>query len=210
MQVVLSVDVAALQAGREENVAHGFMVVAEHEVAPKLRLGEPWLDGGGSAAIVIRPDLDAVDEGRIWLAASLAAAQAVDGKIAWPDTVFDERGAVARVNVTSVLAGPTIRFAVVSVRQADSAEGWSERLADVVNALERTLLQPAIAAEVDVRLMHRGARVQVGLMPRGDVVGTLVGVSTSGAARLEMGSGRVQELPVGQARALAPVSPSAR
>jgi biotin-(acetyl-CoA carboxylase) ligase len=203
-QVVLSVDVAALQLGREQEAPHGAMVVTDHEVAPKVRLGEAWTGGGHAAAFVLRPDLAAAAEGVLWMAASLAFADALDGQIRWPDTVLMSDESVGRVNVNTTLAGPVIKLAVVSVR-ISSARDWPQVVARTANALEAGLAAADLSGRVEARLLDMGARVRVGLMPRGETVGVVTGITPTGAISLEMGSGRIGDLPVGQARILEPV-----
>ena len=203
-QVVLSVDVAALQLGREQEAAHGALLVAEQEVAPKVRLGEPWTEGGQAAAFVLRPDLPATYEGRLWLAAVMAMAEAIDGRVRWPDTVVAAGVDAARVNVTSTLVGPAIGLAVLSFRVPDVG-AWPAILARLANGLETLLVADDLVDRTDALLVDLGSRVRIGLMPRGETIGIVAGVTPTGALRLEMGSGRLADLPVGQARSLNPM-----
>ena len=202
-QVVLSVDVAALQLGREQEAPHGTMVVTDHEVAPKTRLGEPWTVDGHAAAFILRPDLAAAHEGVLWMTAALAFAEAVNGQIRWPDTVMVDDDS-ARVNVTTTLDGPLIRLVVASIRTSNS-ENWPQVLASTANAAEAALAADDVAGRIESRLLDIGSRVRVGLLPRGETVGTVAGVTTTGALRLETGSGRIADLPVGQAGTLEPL-----
>lgn len=122
----------------------------------------------------------------------------------WPDTIVSGSDGVARTTVTAVLAATMMEFCVVSVRRSADEPGISDWLADFAAELERALDPDCeLANELDSLLMHCDSTVRVRLLPRGEVVGKPLGVTASRGLRLETGSGRVDELPIGRARDLA-------
>lgn len=203
-EVVLTVDVAALQWGRQSDAPHGALLVADHEAVPRVRLGRPWTGGGHAAAFLVRPDLPVDQEGRLWLAAGLALSRHLGGEVLWPDMVVAD-GAGSVVNLTTVLRPGGIDLAVMSFRTTVSKD-WTTDLARIANELEVALGLADLNVHYAERCPLIGSEVEVKLMPRGEVVARVVGISESGALRLEMGSGRVGDLPVAEVRALTTVS----
>lgn len=203
-QVVLTVDVAALQWARQGEASHGAVIVADQEAVPRTRLGRPWTGGGHAAAFVVRPDLAVDQEGRLWLAAGLALSRHLGGEVIWPDIVV-AGGVGSVVNVTTVLKPGAIDLAVMSFRTPTS-KGWSTDLARIANELETLLGLVDLHDRYTERCPLIGSEVEVKLMPRGEVVARVVGITATGAIQLEMGSGRVGDLPVAEVRSLTTVS----
>ncbi|NNF65773.1 MAG: hypothetical protein HKN07_16125 [Acidimicrobiia bacterium] len=203
-EVVLTVDVAALQWARQRDAPHGAVLVADHEAVPRIRLGRPWTGGGHAAAFVVRPDLTVDQEGRLWLAAGLALSRHLGGEVIWPDMIV-AGGAGWAVNVTTVLRPGAIDLAVMSFRTPVSKDRAMD-LARIANELEVALDLADLIEEYSERCPLIGSEVEVKLVPRGEVVARVVGISESGALRLEMGSGRVGDLPVAEVRTLTTVS----
>lgn len=204
--VVLSVEVAAQQWGRQGGAAHGALVVSESEVAPKGRMSLPWTVGGQAAAFVLRPhDLAPENEGRLWVAAGLALAKVLEGTVRWPDLVISGE-ATCSINVVTLLGPGKVELAVVAVRIPPGVlSEWSRFLARLALAFEQTLASDNLVDSYLERFPLVGTEVEVSLMPRGVVAATVAGVSASGSIRLAMGSGRIGELPVSQTRWVTPV-----
>jgi BirA family biotin operon repressor/biotin-[acetyl-CoA-carboxylase] ligase len=103
--------------------AHGGVVIAERQTAGRGRQGRPWASppGGLWMSVLARPNMDAVNVGRLGIALALAAAEAVSiegglsAGVRWPNDVVVGDRKVGGVLVETELVGDEVRAAVLSL-----------------------------------------------------------------------------------------------
>lgn len=220
-KIGLSVEAEASSWIGEGGALDGSVVALDTEIAGRGRLGEPWQADVGDAlavGVVVRPEVSIGDQGLLWLAALVAAADAVDTStgptsgLAWPDGVVaaDGSGPVASVNVVTRLGPGRIDHAVLAVRfrlspldlgptdrpvlvdrAADAVDGAVGLLdGDRTELLERTT----------DRLVHLGRRVRATLLPRGESRGEVTAIDPDGCLVLRSPTGMLERIPVDRVR----------
>jgi BirA family biotin operon repressor/biotin-[acetyl-CoA-carboxylase] ligase len=215
LPVAVSAEAIALAWARQEAAPAGAVVVVDHEISPRGRLGRLWerpQERTATLAMVWRPTLPLERADLAWAAASLGLVRALDAHIDgapprlwWPDQVIDESGRVVGAVRAEIQLGPgQITSAVVTARVDLDAVGAPDRT-DVLALVEVELAR--VAGELDgapqelplaweVRSALTGRRVIAHLLPRGEVRGTVAGVDPQGALELVSATGLRQRVPI--------------
>lgn len=225
-RVAVSAGAMALAWARQEQAPAGATVVAEREVYPLGRLGEPWPgrpETTLACAMILRPQLASHLADMVWLVGGMAlleGAEKTSGRSLgtwWPDRVVDaEDGQTVGLVKAEVQLGPgTVRSAVVTMRvdldrlELDRRDG--DGLVDAAgSALDRAAAwldqgpdgcNEAVAA-YQRRCLLLGSRVKIILLPKGETRG--VARAVDGAAQLELVSatGMVERVTVDMLRRL--------
>lgn len=215
LPVAVSAEAIALAWARQEAAPAGAVVIVDHEISPRCRLGRLWervQERTATLAMVWRPTIpiEAVD--LAWAAASLGLVRALDAHIDgppprlwWPDEVVDESGRVAGAVRAEIQLGPgRVTSAVVTARVDLDAVGAPDP-ADVLALVEVELARAA--GELDgapqdmplaweARSALLGRRVNAHLLPRGEVRGTVAGLDPHGALELVSTTGLRQRVPI--------------
>ena len=221
----MSVEALAAAWARTENAPAGSVVIAETEVAARLRGGVPWKLAGPQAlsmAVVVRPDIAPMQEALLWAAASLAVAEAittttgVENGAIWPDSVTRsaEEPPSCSVNVLAQLGPGAIDHVVVSVRadlEALAIESTEPSRAALVSAISAALGRTVgqleddpvalIESFTDVCLIMDQS-VQVKLLPRGEARGRVTAVDRDGFLVLESSTGMLERIAPASLRSL--------
>ena len=213
--VAINAEALALAWIRQEGAPTGAIVVPDHEVSPRGRLGRLWThpqERTAVLAMVWRPDLDAVGADLVWLAAGLgllAGARALTGNPAlglwWPDQLVDAgEDEIGQVRAEVQLGPGRVTSAVVTARLDLGAFGDVDR--DVaINAMTEGLLEAMSLGDGDpARLLdrYRGACVLTGrtvvahLLPRGTARGKVAGFDALGRLELASTTGLVEKIPL--------------
>lgn len=193
--LAVTVEAAALEWARRRDAPIGSIVLADSEVSPRRMRGVPVFDRGPALAFVVAAG---DTESLLTLRAVVALVEALgaDYTCGWPNTVL--RGSEVVGVIAVELLAPRFERHVAALRWRDVAVDESTiaievarrfELADVVSRF--TALCPWIDREV-----------RVDLTPRGTVDGVVRGIASSGSLQLEMGSGRVGDLPAEQVLAV--------
>lgn len=214
--VAINAEALALAWARQESGPAGSVVVVDHEISPRGRLGRLWPHPAERTAVVAmvwRPDLTADQADLVWLGASLgllAAARQVAGDsamcgLSWPDVLVDaDEQRVGEVRAEVQLGPGRVTSAVVTARLDVAALGALDRDA-VLDAMIDGLGAGAaeLATGVDrLRETYRsccvltGRRVTARLLPRGVARGTVRGVDASGRLELVSSTGLVEPIAV--------------
>ncbi len=195
--VALTVEAVALGWLRQRAAPHGAVVVADVEVAPRTRRGDPWpAPGALRAAVVVRPELAAEAADVLWAHALLAAASACDAAPWWPDGVRRRGADVGSVRVASQLGPGRVESAVLTFRLRGGDR--EALLAGLVGRLDDVLGRPPESVVAAYRTADplAGRAVRVNLLPRGTVRGTARSIDASGAYAVEGATGRPRLLAV--------------
>lgn len=218
----MSVEAIASAWARSEQAPDGAVVVLESEVSGRLRGGLPWTLGAGRGlmlAMVVRPDIDPLQEALLWLPASLAASDAltaitnVPHVVLWPDRVAarhpqvrDETARCA-VSVLVQLGPGRVEHSVFATRIDLQGLTESERegvtadsfIPHYVESVRRhlKLLETdldALLSEYSDRCAHMGERVRAELLPRGEARGQVAAVDRDGFLVLESPTGMLERI----------------
>ena len=199
--VLLSTAVTAADWARS-GAPHGAVVVADYQIAPRGRAGQPWkvTPGQGlSFALVLRPQVESTREGWLYVAVLAGLADACgDGvTIHWPDEVRRDGARVAAVGLEIKLGGLTVKWAVANILIADAQPPRGELLRSILEAIDARLPSPTravlddyeplcrtIGRDVRIRLLGASSRIQ----------GRAAGILDDGALVVETEEGR--EVPV--------------
>ncbi len=224
----VSVNAAALALAwaRREGAAAGSVVVVDHEISPRGRLGRLWPhppERTAVLAMVWRPVLGADEADLVWLAASLgllAAARSLaagaDIGLWWPDAlVVDDGLRIGEVRAEAQLGPGQVTSAVVTARVDLHALGSPDRdtaiTAMVAGQAEWAGRLDADAEEVRVAYREActltGQRVMARLLPRGLARGAVRGVDGNGRLELESSTGFVERIPVDNLDRLEAIAP---
>lgn len=212
--VAVSVEQLALAWLRSEGAQSGSIVLVDHEIGPRQRLGVPWRVHSAqsvSYAAVLRCRLPIEDESLLWITALLAAARSFEAiamsapALGWPDLLIaaDEKqgGSVA---IEAQLGPGIVQSAIVSVRintellptprhgARPMAQAFGQQLNHMVGQLETT--RADLLSEYDTRSALIGRRVRVRLLPRGDTRGTVGPVTAAGNLPLVSPTGMIELL----------------
>jgi len=213
--VAVSAEALALAWARQEDAPAGSVVVVDHEISPRGRLGRLWphpAERTAVLAMVWRPAIASSAADLVWAAASLGLLRAVhslgDGDepaLWWPDEVHDGDGRLLGAVRAEVQLGPgRVTSAVVTGRiDLDQAGGRSRE--DVLVEVEGALA--AVAAVLDgdpdalraachERSALAGRRAVAHLLPRGEVRGEVAGIDPDGGLVLRSATGLHQRVPI--------------
>lgn len=212
--VAVSAEALALAWARQEGAPTGSVVVVDHEISPRGRLGRLWPhppERTAVLAVVWRPALGPEAADLVWAAASLglcrAAARLLGAPtlVSWPDEVVDAEGQLIGAVRAEVQLGPgRVTSAVVTARldlDRLGSRGREAVLAVVAEALAAVAIDldldpAALRAAADGRSSLAGHRVIAHLLPRGEVRGVAHGVDGRGALSVVSSTGLVQTVPV--------------
>ena len=210
--VALSVEALLHQWARQSAAPAGAAVVADTEIAARGRGGVEWRTSDAVAVSVLaRPEeLDPSSGDVSWLAASLAAVDALDGlrsgnrSCLWPDLILSEPhdGLDVAVNAACTLGPGRVEFVALTVR-----------IGPLTSARERTGITDALlrhlrirAAELDdpasildayrSRCSTLGQAVEVRLLPHGTMRGMAEGIDEAGRLVLASPTGLEEQIPV--------------
>jgi len=195
--VLLSTAVSAAEWARA-GAPRGSVVVADYQIAPRGRAGQPWKITPGESlgfALVLRPKLEADREGWLYAVVLTALADVCgDGaRIQWPDEIHRDGDFLAGVGMEVRLGGMGVKWAVANllIREAQPPRG--ELLKSVLEAIDarlagdpRAVLQDydplcrTIGRDVRIRLLGGATRLQ----------GKAIEVLDDGALVLETDNGR--------------------
>ncbi len=190
---LLSTEAAAMAWARA-GAPSGSVVVADYQASPRGRGGLPWTVRPGHGlgfTLLLRPDLAPEREGWPYVAALLALHDVVgteDSGIAWPDGVHATSGEVlARLGVYVELGPMRTEWVTVTVLVEDARPPRAALLAELVDAVDNRLAQPAeqVLADYLPRCTALGQRLLARLIPMGpggpEVLGEAVDVLPDGA-----------------------------
>ena len=139
----------ARQAVRE-GAADGTVVITDHQIAGRGRLGREWVSPPGSNltfSIILYPKLEHLP--RLTLVACLAIARSIEEvtflatSIKWPNDVQIGGRKVSGVLVESDVAGDKVKSAIVGIALNVNLDiGTIPEIADIATSLERELGVP--------------------------------------------------------------------
>jgi biotin-(acetyl-CoA carboxylase) ligase len=218
----MSVDALAAAWARQEAAPHGSVVTVATEIAGRRRGGIPWTIGkpdGLMMAMVTRPRIEPRQEALLWLAVTLAAAEAIEAvsgrlhRVLWPDSVSNiEADPVCYTNVGVQLDPSRIEHAVLSVRADLNRAGIDDRerlLTELIAALEVTMAQleadPLVVMETfseSYALIDRP--VTATLLPRGSARGRIAAIDHNGDLVLESTTGMLERIMASKLRHVEP------
>lgn len=203
---LLSTEADALAWARA-GAPSGAVVVADYQVSPRGRSGRPWEVRAGEGlgfSIVVRPELPALREGWLYVAASAALADVLGtgGALTWPDEAWAADARVGAVGVHAELGAAAVEWAVVTVLADRATPPRGALLAGLLRAIEARLASPdeAVLTDYRSRCATLGRRVRARMIPMSpdgpQVVGEAVDVRTDGGLVLATDRGsRVVVLP---------------
>jgi len=213
--VAVNAEAMALAWTRQEAAGAGAVVVVDHEISPRGRLGRLWphpQERTAVLAMVWRPALPAEAADVIWLAASLgllSGAVAVDANdelaLWWPDAVVDPAGErVGEVKAEVQLGPGRVTSAVVTGRLDIAALGAIDRevaLPAIASGLHAAALQldedpDGVRSTYAERSFLTGRRVVAHLLPRGEARGTVRSLDARGRLELVSSTGLVENVPI--------------
>jgi len=215
LPVAVSAEAIALAWARQEAAPVGAVVVVDHEISPRGRLGRLWerpQERTATLAMVWRPTVPLERSDLAWAAASLGLVRALDvhidgapPRLWWPDEVVDESGRVVGQVRAEIQLGPgRITSAVVTAR-VDLGVFRAPDRADVLALVEVELARAAgeldgapeeLTLAWEARSALIGRRVIAHLLPRGEVRGTVATVDPQGALELVSATGLRQRVPI--------------
>jgi len=214
-RVAINAEALALAWARQEAAPAGAVVVVEHEISPRGRLGRLWPhppERTAVLAVVWRPDLGADQADLVWPAASLgllAAARSLAADpsmgLHWPDALVDvDARRIGEVRAETQLQPGRVASTVVTARLDLAALGRPGRdtaIAAMVEGLATAADQ--LGADIDgVRVAYTeacvltGRRVVARLLPRGTARGSARGVDDHGRMELVSSTGFVERIQV--------------
>ena len=166
--------------------AHGAVVVADYQAAPRGRSGIEWQVTPGrdlACSVILRPGIAVEREGWLYTLSTVALAETSggDAMIDWPDGVRRPGGARAAVGVQTEPGSHALQWAVVNVLIRDCRRPRSAVLAELLTALDELAKRPAD----DVLATHRercatlGQRVAATVLPLGPNAVRLTGTATT-------------------------------
>lgn len=144
--VLLSTVSTAIQwAG--DGAPDGAVVVADHQIAPRGRAGQPWkiVPGRGLGfALVMRPQLEAKREGFLYtlVLAALADVCGPGVTIQWPDEVRRGDELAAAVGIEIRLGSRGVRWAVANFLLPGAAPPRGALMRDVLDAIDERIAAP--------------------------------------------------------------------
>ena len=195
--VLLSTAVSAAEWARA-GAPRGSVVVADYQIAPRGRAGQPWKITPGESlgfALVLRPKLEADREGWLYVVVLTALADVCgDGaSIQWPDEIHRDGDLLAGVGMEVRLGGMGVKWAVANVLIRGAQPPRGELLGSVLDAIDARLasapravledydpLCRTIGRDVRIRLLGGATRLQ----------GKAIEVLDDGALVLETDDGR--------------------
>lgn len=195
--VLLSTSVTALEWVRS-GAPDGSVVVADHQIAPRGRAGQPWKIAPGQGlgfAIVLRPQLPAEREGWLYTIALTALADACgqDVTIEWPDEIHRDGEMVAGVGMEVRLGVQGVKWAVANVLIREATPPRGELLGTVLAAIDARRAAPASEVLADYgalcRTIGRSVRVRL-LGGTGRYDGEAVELLDDGGLVVETADGR--------------------
>lgn len=223
--LALSTTALALAWARQENAAHGSVVVAEREVSPLGRHARIWAapaESTFSCAVVVRPDLTAEEGDGVWLLGGLIALRAIQAvsDVAvttwWPERVVDAatEEEVAMVKADVQLRPGHVASAALSLRFDLDRLGIDparrEELLDaVLSAIDIQTGDDGgrgLAASYESNCGLIGRRVKLALLPKGETRGTARGVDRHARLQVASATGMVEPVAVDGLRSLEVVS----
>lgn len=212
--VAVSVEQLALAWLRTEEAQSGSVVMVDHEIVPRQRLGVPWTVPAAqsvSFAVVIRCQARLEDESLLSIAALVAVARSCESvgitspRLGWPDYFSDSEGVFGgSVTIEAQLGPGVVQSAIVSVRintvvvpvakdsERPLAEAFARHLHHIVSRFETT--RADLLSEYDMRSVLLGQRVRVRLLPKGDTRGTVGPVTAAGNLPLQSPTGMLELL----------------
>lgn len=219
----MSVEALASSWARRENAPDGAVVVLHNEVSGRLRGGAPWTVSGTDSlliAMVVRPDIDPLQEALLWLPASMAAADCLSGltddpqAMLWPDRVVDPHSSAiwGFCNVMVQLGPGRVDHAVFSLRVDLARLSRGDRpdpgalhvdvdsvIESYVSSARRAVRQlqddpQQLLNSYTDRCALIGERVRVELLPRGEARGRAAAVDTDGFLVLESPTGMLERV----------------
>ena len=212
--VAVNVEALALAWARQDSAPAGAVVVTDHEISPRGRLGRLWAqtsDRTATLAMVWRPHLPSDTADLIWSAASLGVLRAIEHltdfepRLVWPDGIVDHAGALmGAVKAEIQLGRGGVTSAIVTAR-VDLDMLNDPARAHVLSALEAGLAETAakldaepersLAAYNDCSALI-GFPVVIRTLPRGQIRGTIEGVDAKGALQIVSITGLRQRVPI--------------
>jgi BirA family transcriptional regulator, biotin operon repressor / biotin---[acetyl-CoA-carboxylase] ligase len=195
--VLLSTAVSAADWARS-GAPHGAVVVADYQIAPRGRAGQPWKVTPGHGlgfGLVLRPQVDSTREGWLYVAvlAGLADACGEGVTIHWPDEVRRDGVRLTAVGLEVKLGGLTVKWAVANVLIADAQPPRGELLRSVLEAIDARLASPprAVLDDYDALCRTVGRDVRIRLLgSSGRIEGRAARVLDDGALVVEIDGGR--------------------
>jgi len=195
--VLLSTAVSAAEWARA-GAPRGSVVVADYQIAPRGRAGQPWKITPGESlgfALVLRPKLEADREGWLYAVVLTALADVCgDGaRIQWPDEIHRDGDLLAGVGMEVRLGGMGVKWAVANllIREAQPPRG--ELLKSVLEAIDTRLAGDprAVLQDYDPRCRTIGRDVRIRLLGGATrLQGKAIEVLDDGALVLETDDGR--------------------
>jgi BirA family biotin operon repressor/biotin-[acetyl-CoA-carboxylase] ligase len=189
---LVSSEAEAMRWARTE-APDGAVVVAQHQIGLRDRVGIPWPvapDSGLAFSVVLHPHLPPIRAGRLYLAGIAALLEALPGDIAveWPDRVLDAGGEFLGGVVTRVSSGVRgIDWCVVTFYFVSTSRSRAELMAEVVRAFDDHWGSDDVALQgfYKERCRTIGRRLRATFMPLGprsrQVEGEAVDVTAGGA-----------------------------
>ena len=181
--VALSADSLLHQWARQSAAPAGAAVVAHTEIAARCRGGIEWRSPDAIAVSVLaRPVTLSVASAEVsWLAASLAAAKALDDCVGghrsclWPDSVLDEEDEEIDIAATaSCTLGPgRVDYAVLTIRvgpvdRVDNRTALTQVLLQHLRTCALDLDEPSeVVDSYKARCATLGRLVELRLLPHG-------------------------------------------
>lgn len=210
--VALSAEALLQQWARQDDAPSGAAVVADAEIAARCRGGVEWRSPHAVAVSVLaRPTaLAAASADVCWAAASLAAAEALDGCLGgrrsclWPDLVLGEPPDDVDVAVTAACAlGPgRVEQAVLTVRIGSidalpQRAEFTEALLARLRTHARGLSSPsAVVDAYRARCATLGQPVELRLLPHGAIRGQVTDIHETGQLVLSSPTGLQERIAV--------------
>ena len=195
--VLLSTAVTAADWARS-GAPDGAVVVADYQIAPRGRAGQPWkvTPGQGlSFGLVLRPQVDSTREGWLYVAVLMGLADACgeDVTIEWPDEVRRDGLRVAAVGLEVKLGGLKVKWAVANILIAEAQPPRGELLRSALEAIDARLASPprAVLDDYDALCQTTGRDVRIRLLGGSSrMQGRAAGILDDGALVVEIEGGR--------------------
>lgn len=213
-RVAVSAEQLALAWLRGEGARSGSVVVVDHEIVPRQRLGVPWTvppPQSLSFAAVLRCRLSVEDETMLWIAALVSVARAFETldvpppMLGWPDgLIARDAASCGSVVVEAQLGQGVVQSAIVSVRidtehvsvakhsARPLALAFTRELHHIMSRLET--MRADLLSEYDARSAIIGRRVSVRLLPKGNTRGTVMALTGVGNLAIESPTAMIEVL----------------
>ncbi len=193
---LVSTEAAALSwAGH--GAPHGAVIAADYQAAPRFREPLPWKIEQGvglGLSVILRPELLVHQEGALFTAVALAAADCLeDAVVEWPDRILRAGALLALTSVRAEVDGLAIPWAVTTILVRDAPAPRTPLLARLARAVVYRAAADAEACLADYRSRSAslGRRLEVTVLPAGGrVSGTAVDARADGGLVLESDAGR--------------------